>query len=173
MPHAPYRALLAMLLLLASATSRAEGFVFEVEAPKFRISIPAFPPVKMDVHPMHEAHPHLRYLGSNGPYTVSVFTPAADAGMGPRECAVATLRTLAKREGVPPLSQILRAQIGPQTYMAMYATQLGGVVQLHAHYFSAAGGTHCVEVHASKGSTTPDDLQAWQADMQKASIEPH
>jgi hypothetical protein len=167
------RILVAIALLVASVASRADGFVFDVEAPKFRISIPAFPPVTMEIHPLHAAHPHLRYLGSNGPYTISVFTPAAGAGMGARECALATLRTLVKREGVPPLSKILRTQIGPQTYMAMYATQIGGIVQLHAHYFSAAGGTHCVEVHASKGSTTPDDLEAWQTDMQKASIEPH
>lgn len=171
MPHPPCRMLLALVLLLASAAVRAD-FIFDVDAPKFRISIPAFPPVKMEIHPMHAQHPQLRYLGSNGPYSVSVFTPAADAGMGARECALATLRTLAKREGVPPLAQILRTQIGPQTYMAMYATQLGGLAHLHAHYFSAAGGTHCVEVHASMASTSPDELKLWQADMQKASIEP-
>lgn len=172
MPHPLSRALVALVLLLASAASRADGFVFDASAPKFKVSIPAFPPIKMEVHPMHAEHPHLRYLGTNGPYSVSVFTPAADAGMGARECAVATLRTLAKREGVPPLPQILRTQIGPQTYLAMYATQLGGVVHLHAHYLSAAGGSHCVEVHASMASTNPDDLKLWQADMQKASINP-
>jgi hypothetical protein len=172
MPGLPIRTLLAIFLLLAATASRAGGFVFEVAEPKFRVSIPAFPPVKMEIHPMHAAHPQLRYLGSNGPYSVSVFTPTAAAGMGARECAVATLRSLPAREGVPPLAQILRAQIDPNTFLAMYATSVGGVVHLHAHYFSAAGGTHCVEVHATMASTMPEELELWQAGMQKASIEP-
>jgi hypothetical protein len=172
MPNSPLRTLLALVLLLASAASRADGFAFRVAEPGFRVSIPGLPQIEMQAHAADAAQPHLRFLGSDGFFTVAIFTPAANAGIKPVECAVAALRSLAARPGVPPLPQIYRAQVDPNTYMALYATRLGVAATLHAHFFSAAGGTHCVEVNVSMVSTSEEDLKLWQANMEKGRIDP-
>ena len=55
----------------------------------------------------------------------------------------------------------------------MYAAPLGGTVQLNAHLMSAAGGTHCIEVHAIKTTLDEDDFAPWVSALEKASIEPN
>lgn len=162
----------AVLSLFSSPSSRAEGFSFAVASPKFRITIPGIPQMKMGVHPKNASQPHLRFLGSKEPYSVAVFTPAAVAGMTPLECASAISRTLASRAGTPPAAQIQKARLDANTYVAIYAApiQVGGGVQLHAHILSAAGGKHCVEVHATRVSIEEDDLASWVAEIEKASI---
>lgn len=159
-----------VLILFGSVNCRAENFVFEVHSPTFKISLPNMPPMRMDVHPMHASQPHLRFLGSEGPYTVSVITPASAAGMTALECAASTVRSLGARPGVPQSSQIYRARINDNTFVAIYASPLGGVVRLNAHVLSAVGGTHCIEVHASKISTSEDDLAPWFEGFAKANI---
>ena len=159
-----------VLLLAASLSCRAEGFAFEVASPKFKVIIPGIPQMKMDVHPNNATQPQLRFLGTDDPYTVAVFTPAAAAGMTPLECAGAIARTLAARPGTPPSSQILKARLDGNTFVAFYATPLVAGVLLHAHLLSAAGGTHCVEVHATRVSIQEDDLGSWITDLDKASI---
>ena len=151
----------ALAALLASLPGLAAEFAFEVAAPKFRVTLPHIPAMKMDTHPLNAKQPHLRFLGSDGPYTVSVITPAAAAGMSALECASATVRSMAARPGVPPSAEMYKARLDDNTYVAIYAAELEGVVQLHAHVLSAAEGTHCVEVHASKMSTSPEDLEPW------------
>lgn len=160
------------LVLFASLSCRAEGFAFEVASPKFKVTIPGIPQMKMEVHPKNASQPQLRFLGSEDPYTVAVFTPAAVAGMTPLECASAITRSLAARPGTPPSSQILKARLDGSTFVAIYAAPLGGGVQLHAHILSAVGGTHCVEVHATRISIEEDDLSSWITDLDKASIKP-
>lgn len=161
----------AAWMLFGSLESRAEPFVFEASSPKFRITIPGVPPMKMDAHPMQASKPHLRFLGSNGPYTVSVITPAAAAGMTARECASSIVRTLGARPGVPEPSQIYKARINDNTFIAIYAWPLGGLVQLNAHVLSAVGGTHCIEVHATKMSTSEEDFALWFEGLTNANIE--
>ena len=95
----------AMLLLAATPAVRAADFAFEVASPKFRVTIPGIPPMKMGVHPLNAKQPHLRFLGTEGPYTISVFTPAAAAGMTALECASAIAKTFASRSGPPPSSR--------------------------------------------------------------------
>jgi len=162
-----------VLILSASLSCRAEGFFFEIAAPKFKVAIPGIPQITMDVHPRNASQPHLRFLGSAEPYTIAVFTPAAAAGMTPLECASALSRSLAARPGTPPPEQIFKARLNDRTFVAIYAAQLGSAVQLHAHFLSAAGGTHCIEVHATKISIEEDDLAAWITELEKASIEPN
>jgi len=159
------------LMLLGSFNCWADEFVFEVESPRFKITMPNMPPMKMEAHPMNASQPHLRFLGSNGPHTVSIFTPAAAAGMTARDCASATVRTLGARPGVPQSSDIYKARINDHTFAAIYASSLGGMVQLNAHVLSAVGGTHCIEVHASKISSSDDDLAPWFEGFTKANIE--
>jgi hypothetical protein len=163
----------AVLLLYASLSCRAEGFVFEVDSPRFRITIPGIPQLRMEVHPKNASQPHLRFLGSAEPYTIEVFTPTAAEGMTPLECAGAVARTLAARPGTPPSSQILKARLGNDTFVAMYAVPLGAGVQLHAHILSAVGGRYCIEVHATKMSIDEEDLASWVTELEKAAIEPN
>ncbi len=162
---------LAAAALVASMPGRAEDFVFEVAVPKFRVTLPNIPAMDMQTHPLNAKQPHLRYLGSQGPYTVSIITPAAAAGMTPLECASATVRSMATRPGFPPPKEVFKARLNDHTYAAMYAVSLGGAVQLNAHFLSAAGGTHCVEVHASKMSTSPEDVTPWFKGFDQASID--
>ncbi len=149
------------------------GFAFAVQSPGFRISIPALPQMKMEAHPLQGAQPHLRFLGSDGPYTISILTPTGDAGMTPLDCANSVLGSLPSRPNVPPANRIYKARVNPNTYAAIYAVPMGGAVQLHAHFMSAAAGTHCVEVHASRVSTSKDDLEPWFKGFGNASIEPN
>ena len=167
------RILVLVGALLASPLSRAADFAFEVASPKFKVSIPGLPQMKMEPHPLHAAQPHLRFLGSQGPYTVQVATPAAAAGMSALECAGATLRAMAARPGLPPSSEMYKAKLDDHTFVAMYTAPVGGVVQLHAHLLSAAGGTHCIEVHASKMSDSADDVDTWLKAFDQARIQPH
>lgn len=166
-----FLALLGVLAaLLLAAPGHAAEFAFEVTAPKFRVTLPHIPAMQMRTHPLNAKQPHLRYLGSDGPYTVSVITPSAAAGMSALECASATLRSMAARPGIPPSAQMYKARLDDNTYVAIYTAELEGIVQLHAHVLSAAGGTHCVEVHASRMSTAPEDLESWVKGFDAARI---
>ena len=150
----------AVLLLSSSLSCQAEGFAFEVESPKFKVSIPGLPQMKMELHPKNASQPHLRFLGAEGPYTVAVFTPAAAAGMTPLECAGATVRALAARPDVPPASEVYKSRLNDRTFIAIYAVQRALGVHLHAHLLSSAGGKQCVEVHASWMSMEEEELGA-------------
>lgn len=166
------RTLFWLVLLLASAGARAEDFVFEVAAPKFKVTLPDVLRMKLEVHPLYASKPHLRLLGTEGPYTVSVMTPTAEAGMSALECAGATLRSIAQRPGVPPREQIYRVRLNERTFAAIYSSPLPSAMQLNAHLMSAAGGTHCIEVHASRISTSSDDVDGWFKAFDKADISP-
>ena len=161
------------LALAASLSCRAAGFDFEATAPKFRVTLPAIPQMKMAVHPKNAAQPQFRYQGAEPPFTVSIFTPAAAAGMTPRECASATLRSMAGRPGVPPPAQLYKAQLDDTTFVVIYASTFVAGVQLHAHVLSAAGGAHCVEVHVTKASMLAEDLATWIDEFEKARIKPN
>lgn len=150
-----------LALVLAAAPAAADEFVFAVTAPAFKVTIPNLPALEMKPHPMAETHPHLRFLGAQGAYTISVITPRAAAGMTARECAGAILRSLAERPNVPPVQQLYRTQLDANTYAILYAAQMPGFLQLNAHLLSAAAGTHCVEVHAAKIATSMEDIDPW------------
>ena len=169
MPSAQF--LGVVLLLCASLSCRAEGFVFEVDSPRFRITIPGIPQLRMQVHPKNASQPHLRFLGSAEPYTIAVYTPTAAEGMTPLECAGAVARALAARPGTPPPSEVLKARLGENTFVAMYAVALSVGVQLNAHLLSAVGGRYCIEVHATKVSVDEEDLASWVTELERASIE--
>lgn len=151
----------AALALLAGAHAHAQAFEFEASAPDFKVTIPGVPRMDMKPHPMRDTHPHLRYMGADGPYTVSVITPSAERGMGALQCASATVRSIASRPNVPPSDQFYKARLDDNTFVAIYATQMPGLLQLHAHLLSAAAGTHCVEVIISKIATSVDDVAPW------------
>lgn len=166
----PFLAVLALLAVCGRAHP-AEGFSFSATEPDFNVFIPNVPPLVLGAHPLHAAKPHLRTLGSDGPYTVSVMTPTADPGMTPAECASASIRSLTTRPGGPPPADIYRARLNEKTYVAIYAAPAAGFMHLHAHFLSAAGGRHCIEVHVSKASTSKEDVEPWFRGFGAARIE--
>ena len=163
----------ATLILSANLSCQAEGFAFEVASPKFKVSIPGLPRMKMELHPGNASQPHLRFLGADGPYTVAVFTPAAAAGMTPLECAGATVKALSARPDVPPSTEVYKSRLNDKTYVALYAVQIATGARLHAHLMSAAAGTHCIEIHVTLISMDEEELDAWAAAFAKARIEPN
>jgi len=167
----PALALFAALAVLTAPNAGAEEFVFAVTAPGFKVTIPNLPPLRMEPHPMQATHPHLRFLGAQGAYTISVITARAAAGMSALECASAILSSLKERPNVPPAAELYRARLDDNTYVVLYAANLPGILQLNAHFLSAAAGTHCVEVHAAKIATSTDDIDPWFKSFGKARIE--
>jgi hypothetical protein len=164
----------AMLASLASIclASHAEDFTFSVTSPDFKVVLPKIPAMSMSKHPMHSTRPHLRYLGSNGPYTVSVMTPTADAGMTAAECASSIVGQLVTRPGVPPLNNLSRVRINERTYAALYVSSPPGPLMLHAHFLSAATGeSNCIEVHVSKVADSKDEVAPWFKGFGFANIE--
>lgn len=165
------RTLAAALLLGAAQAATAQLEIVSAD-PAFKAVVPSFPKVALGEHPMRAGRPHLRLFGSEGAYTVSVLVPTADAGMGPLECASSSIRTLGERPGVPQPDKVYKAKLDDRTFVAIYVARMGGLAQLHAHLFSAAGGTHCVEIHLSKVSTSPEDGEAWFRGFGSARFEP-
>lgn len=169
---AAFLALAATLIVVTTPHAGAEEFVFAVTAPGFKVTIPNLPALRMEPHPMQATHPHLRYLGAQGAYTISVITARAAAGMGALECASAILRTFNERPNVPPAAELYRTRLDDRTYAVLYAAHLPGFLQLNAHFLSAAAGTHCIEVHVSKIAASPEDIGPWFKSFGKAKIEP-
>lgn len=162
---------ISALSFVASHNCLAEEFAFQVKEPNFSVKIPSIPQMKMDIHPMHAAKAHLRHLGSEGPFSVSIMTPTADPGMTAIDCASSTVKSLGARPGVPAPSQVYKARINDRTFVAIYASPNDGFMQLHAHLMSAASDGHCIEVHASKVATSKDDIEPWFKGFNGADIE--
>lgn len=173
MPRQRSRNLALMMVLAGSSLAcHAEGFAFSVTSPDFTISLPNIPPIRMEEHPLHGAKPYLRYMGSDGPYSVSVITPTADGDITAAGCAGSMMKRLVARPGVPPQASIYRARVNDRTYAAIYAMPGAGQLVLHAHFLSATtGGTHCIEVHVSKIAGSKDDIAPWFKDIGAADIE--
>lgn len=161
-----------LLSLLFSAICQAEGYEFEVTSPKFKVTIPNLPQMKMEEHPMHATQPYLRFIGSEVPYTISILTPTADKGMTALDCASSTIQQLPKRPGVPELNSIYKARLDDTTFIALYAIPFEGFVQFNAHILSGTNG-YCIEAHASRISTSKDDVDAWFGGFSNAHIEPN
>jgi hypothetical protein len=154
----------------SSPASKQQRFVYELANPRARISIPDLPAIELGPHPMSAGRPHLRALGSSGEYTVSVITPTADAGMTPVQCASSTATSIMRRYNLSDTS-VFRGRANDRTFVLIYGLPQPGFVQLHAHILSAAGGTHCVEVHVSKVSTDPADAGTWMRSFGSSDVE--
>ena len=147
-------------LLFAAPLANAQLEIVSTDPP-FKAVLPTVPPMSMSEHPMRAGRPHLRLLGAQDGYNVSVLVPTADAGMGPLECASSTLRSLGSRPGVPEPDKVYKARLDDRTFIAIYAARQPGFLQMHAHLMSAAGGTHCVEIHVSRVPGSREDVEAW------------
>ena len=164
-------AALSLCVCLPCAAARAEPFAFDVDEPGFRVTIPSVPAMAMEVHPEHEDQPHMRYVGSEGRFSVAIMTPESDPGMSVTDCAEAIYATLPTRPDVPAPDKIYRAKLDDSTFVAIYATVLPGFVLLHAHLLSASKDDHCIEVHASMSTTSREDASAWFEGFTGAKIE--
>jgi hypothetical protein len=167
----PFSLLAALAALVLPVLAHAE-FRYEMTDPPFAVVVPSLPAITMELHPHNQKSPHLRRLGTEGPYSVSILTPAASAGMNPMDCAQAMFAELPTRPGVPVQERLTKAQLDPNTYIAIYGVQTTKGVQLHAHMVSAVRGTHCVEVHAARMTTSKEDANTWYRGFTGARIEP-
>lgn len=162
---------LASIGLIQTNVCKSEGFEFEENAPKFKVTMPNLPQMKMEVHPLHVSQPYLRYMGQVSPYTVSIMTPTADKGMAPLDCASSIISKLTERPGVPKQESIYKAKIDETTFIALYAIPNEGFVQFNSHVLSATNDGHCIEVHASMLSTSKEDIDPWFGGFSKAHIQ--
>lgn len=161
----------AALLAAPWLSARAEdGFVADVDAPKVHIGIPGLPQMAVTRHPLADAQPHIRLIASDGAgVTVSVLLPTADAGMTPLDCASSSLVSTARRFGLTE-EQYVALKIDDATFAMLFIVPAGEFAQMQAFLFSAAGGTHCVEVHASKLTRGSIDVAPWRRAFEGASI---
>lgn len=127
----------------------AETFSFEMPEPRLRIVVPDIPQVKMGPHPNAAVQPHARFMGSAGPYALSVLIPTADEGMTPADCARAGARSVIGRFGLDPRF-VVRLQPNETTFVMLFPYRVDQVIQFKAFLLSGHGGTHCVEVHISR-----------------------
>jgi hypothetical protein len=167
-----FQTLVFAAALAASFAARAE-FSLDVDAPDVRVVVPSLPQVKMDPHPAHAEHANLRLIGVEGNYMLTLNTPDADAGMKPQQCADIIASALTKRPGVPPQENIIKTKLDANTFAAMYVVpKKAGQMQLNAHLISAGAGTHCVEFHVAKVTSSREEVQAWVQTFAGARIEP-
>jgi len=124
-------------------------FVFEMQEPRLRIVIPDVPEMKMQAHPDAKRLPHARFLGAEAGYTLSVLTPAADAGATPGECARSGSRGVISRFGLDP-KFVVGFQADERTFVMLFPYRVDPVIQFKAFLLSADQGKHCVEVHVSR-----------------------
>ena len=163
-------ALASLLAATATPSRGGDGFVADVVEPKVHISIPGLPQMAVTRHPLADAQPHIRLIASDGNgVTVSILVPTADAGMTALECASSSLLSTARRFGLAK-EQYVAMKLDETTFAMLFIVPMGEVAQFQAFLFSAAGGTHCVEVHASKLTRDSIDVGAWRRAFEGATI---
>lgn len=153
-----------------SPNAKAGAFHFDVMRPRVRIIIPGLPDFPLEPHPLAKAQPHVRFMGSKQPYILSILTPTADAGMTAAQCANSSASALMRRFGLSE-SQVQLRKADDATYVATFHLKEGRIISLKAFLWSAAGGTHCVELNVSKIVSSLDELEAWPRVFESARIE--
>jgi hypothetical protein len=149
------------------------AFTFSFDNPSTKIEIPELPQVKMEIHPLSAQKPHLRYMGSGSGYKLSVITPTADAGMTAIECARTQTDDIIEKNGLQEGDYKLFKASDNHTFSLFYAKPINefkGYAQLGGHLFSAAEGTHCVEVHISRITNSKQEIDSWYSGMPRARI---
>ncbi len=162
-------AVFAFAVLLHSDSAFAEGFAFEMENPRVRITIPGLPAIKMKPHSMRKFKPHLRFEGSSTQYNISIMTPTADAGMTPMECASSRASSYASIHGLSE-SQFKVFKLNDNTFLMMCRSDFKVMKQINAYLFSACGGTHCIDVHISMMTNLDSDMDKLFSSFKGANI---
>ena len=160
----------AAALLHVAPACAADGFAVDLTAPNVHISIPNLPNFPLARHPFADTQPHLRLMGSSATgVTVSVLMPTAAPGMTPVECAASSLASTVRRFKLAR-DDYVAAKLDDSTFALLFIVRNPEFAQLETYLFSAAGGTHCVEVHASKMTRSSDDVVPWRQSFEGASI---
>jgi hypothetical protein len=93
--------------------------------------------------------------------------------MTAQECAISEFKKLAGIPGVPGGDKVYKARIDSNTFIAIYVIPgPADASVLQAHLVSAAGGTHCVQVHISKAASSKGEVEPWFRGFGKAKFEP-
>lgn len=162
--------LIAFIGCFARARAEEESFVCQVKAPNIKIEIPGIPQIKMTVHPLHDAKPHLRLAGEKEGYVISIATPTADAGMTAEECAKSIAGSLLQRYDLNQDNAFF-GPAGKDTFQFRFILSLGdGVYQMNSHILSGYEGTHCVNVHITKVTKQKADFDSWLKGFPNAAI---
>ena len=152
---------LAAGLLMAG---RAAAFEVSLPEPAVTITVPALPAIALRRQPPG-AQAAALLEGGEGPYRVVLLTQASE-GAAPataRLCAGRFLRALVARPGMPERDAIYRAPLDADTFLVLYArAEAPGPPQWHAHVVSAAGASHCLELHVQRARLPDEDPDLWR-----------
>ena len=153
--------LLACARLNAGEASEGDAFSFVIDEPHVRVTIPGLPMLSMNPHPLGDEDPQFRLLGTAKGVSVAAIAPLAEKGITAVECASAIANSILEHRKIGA-DQVFKGRTSENTFLIIYGLsgQSGGV-QLNTHLLSAAGGTHCIEIHISRESTSEADVEPW------------
>lgn len=170
--------LVACAAMLNSAFA-AETFSFDLTENRLRIVIPDIPQMKMAPHPLSTSRRDMRFMGTDASgYSISIITPTADAGMGPKACASSSYKSLLTRYRLDP-DRVMARQVNDTTFIVLFPFRSEQTMQFKAYILSGYGGDHCIDVHVSKAvfAATKEEatleLKAWLSGFSKAVIAPY
>lgn len=168
--HRSARAAAAGLALLAAGTAGA--FDLAIADPSFALAVPGLPAIRVAEQPRGSATGRRVLGGRDATFAVDVALQRQAAEPSPRVCAGLFLRSLVVQPGMPNRDSIYRAPLDENTFLVIYL--LGDAPQqaLHAHIFSSAGSTHCVDAHFSRAATPGEDIDAWRVSFSTARAKP-
>jgi hypothetical protein len=160
---------LAIALVLAPAFP-ACAFEHSFDAPPFIVSVPRLPSISLGAPSASQGGGVLTARGQDATYVVEIIATASAVAGSTRACAGASLRELAARPRMPDRDNIYRAPVDPNTFLVLYLMELDGKRLLHAHLLAAAGGTHCIDAHFSRGLLGGEDLDNWRTTFSGAAV---
>ncbi len=151
------------------AAENSLAYEFKVDNPKIKISIPKFPTIKMNPHPMRSAQPHLLYAGESDKFTITIMAPTADAGMTAEECATSKVKSKISQYSLKD-SQYAIYKMNETTILFEYLVKTSTLKQVNAHLLSSYKGTHCIDVHISCIYNSDKDVDDLHKSFEGASI---
>jgi hypothetical protein len=160
---------IAFASLLAPALP-ACAFEQAFAVPPFVVAVPRLPTIAVGVPVPSQGGNVLTARGQDTTYVVEISATASGNATSTRACVGASLRELVARPNMPGRDSIYRAPFDSNTFLVLYVMELGGIKQLHAHLLSAAGGTHCIDAHFSRGLVTGEDIDGWRTTFTGATV---
>lgn len=150
----------------------APAFEASLPEPAVTVTVPALPAIVLRAQPP-SAGASVTLEGGDGLYRVELVTQAAQgaAPASARLCAGRFLRALVARPGMPERDAIYRAPLDADTFLVLYALAgAPGPAQWHAHVVSAAGASHCLELHVQRARRPDEDPDLWRRTFQGAHV---
>jgi len=160
---------IASASLLAPALP-ACAFEQAFSVPPFVVSVPRLPTIAVGVPIPSQGGNVLTARGQDTTYVVEISATASGSATSTRACVGASLRELVARPNMPGRDNIYRAPFDSNTFLVLYVMELDGKKRLHAHLLSAAGGTHCIDAHFSRGLVMGEDVDDWRTVFTGATV---